>query len=89
MANHKSAEKRARQTVRRNVVNTHRMSKVKTTEKKLRAAIALKDVQKSDLLLREFSSQIRKAVKNGIIHLSQAARKTSRLATQIAQIPRG
>lgn len=82
MANHKSAAKRARQTVRKTAVNNARKSTVKTHEKNLIKAIIAKDVKALPELLKKFTSQVMKAAKTGVIKKETAARKISRLSTR-------
>ena len=86
MANHKSAAKRARQSVRRNAVNSKTMGEVRTFEKKLRSAIGKKDKTESQKLLITFKSKIGKAAQKGRVHLKTAARKISRLSRQVSSI---
>ena len=75
MANHKSAKKRARQTLKRTFVNKARLTRARSAIQALRSAIA-----KGDQAL--MSTQLRKV--QGLLartHLSSQsiARKTSRL----------
>lgn len=84
MANHKSAAKRARQTVRKTAVNNARKSTVKTAEKSLMKAIQTKDISALPELLKKFTSQVMKAAKSGIIKKETASRKVSRLSARIS-----
>ena len=86
MANHKSAEKRARQSVRRSAVNTGRKSRVKTIEKKLLGALGLKDLTKAKELYKTFVSFLDRAAKTSVVSKNHANRKKSRLATKISQL---
>lgn len=86
MANHKSSEKRARQTTRKNAVNAQTMGEVRTFEKKLRSAITSKDKETSQKLLVNFSSKVAKAAQKGRLHVKTASRKISRLAKAVAGI---
>ena len=86
MANHKSAEKRARQATRRNAVNTKTLGEVRTFEKKLRAAIGKKDKGESQKLLIAFSSKVDKAAQKGRLAKETASRKVSRLSKLIASL---
>ncbi len=83
MATHKSAEKRARQSIRRTKVNTKTIGSVRTTEKKIRTALANNDAKSAKELLREFSRNIQKATSKGRVHGNTASRKISRLASRI------
>ena len=83
MPNHKSAEKRVRQTVKRNAINTSNKSRLRTQIKKLRAALASGDKQLSQDLLTPTISTIDKAVNKGILHRNTAARYKSRLTSHV------
>ena len=86
MANHKSALKRVRQTVKRNEQNRSNRSKLRTQIKKLRGAVAGADKTASGELLTPTISLIDKAVNKGIIHRNTAARYKSRLSKHVAEI---
>ncbi len=86
MANHKSAEKRARVSIRRNTINSRTLSAVRSVEKKLRKAIAGKDKKGSAEIMVEFSSTIDKAAQKGRLPARTAARKISRLSKAVAAI---
>lgn len=86
MANHKSAKKRARQTIKRAAHNRSIKGTVRTWEKKLRAAIASKDTSAAQTLLRAFTKKTDKASQKGIIHANAASRKISRLSKQVSQL---
>ena len=82
MANHKSAAKRARQSVKRKNHNLGIKSATRTIEKRLRLAISDKKVDDAKKLLVDFSSSIDKATQKGIYHANKAARSVSRLSKQ-------
>jgi small subunit ribosomal protein S20 len=83
MPNHKSAEKRVRQTEKRNAVNTSNKSRLRTQIKKLRVALAAGDKAQSVELLNPTISTIDKAVNKGILHKNTAARYKSRLTSHV------
>ena len=83
MANHKSAEKRVRQNAKRNEINRSNRSKLRTSIKKLRTAVAGSDRTASTELLYPTVSLIDKAVNKGIIHKNTAARYKSRLTKHV------
>ena len=83
MANHKSAEKRMRQNAKRNEINRSNRSKLRTSIKKLRAAVATSDKAASTELLFPTVSLIDKAVNKGLIHRNTAARYKSRLTKHV------
>ena len=83
MANHKSAEKRARQTERRTAVNRARTSRIKTFVKKVETAIASGDKSAAAEALRSAQPEIQRGVTKGVVHKNTAARKLSRLSARI------
>src|SRR5262245_6684630 len=86
LATHKSAEKRARQSERRNATNRKRRSQVRTAEQKIRALISSKDKKAAEAMLAAFMSAVQKAAKTGVIHSRAAARRIARVATQISAL---
>ncbi|MGB7203306.1 MAG: 30S ribosomal protein S20 [Pyrinomonadaceae bacterium] len=86
MANHKSAEKRVRQNTKRNEINRSNRSALRTSIKKLRAAVAGLDKKASTELLTPTISLIDKAVNKGILHKNTAARHKSRLTKHVAEL---
>ena len=86
MANHKSAEKRVRQNAKRNEINRSNRSKLRTSIKKLRGAIAGHDKKDSAELLNPTVSLIDKAVNKGLIHKNTAARYKSRLTKHVSEL---
>ncbi|HEX4947674.1 MAG TPA: 30S ribosomal protein S20 [Blastocatellia bacterium] len=83
MPNHVSAEKRDRQTTKRNAVNTANRSKLRSAVKKLRAAIASKNASSAQELLPATISALDKAIQKGVIHRNTAARYKSRLTSHV------
>lgn len=83
MPNHKSAEKRVRQTEKRNAINTSNRSRLRTQIKKLRAALASGDKAQTQELLSPTIATIDKAVNKGILHKNTAARYKSRLTIHV------
>ena len=85
MANHKSAEKRHRQSKIRNARNTHIRSTMRSYVKKLRLAIAEGDVETAKILLEKTVPYIDKAATKGVIHKATASRKIGRLSKLVSQ----
>jgi len=83
VANHKSSEKRAKQDIKKNLANKVNESKGKTAIKKVRDAITAGDKKGAAELLKSAQAELRKLAKTGVIKLNAAARKTSRLASQV------
>jgi small subunit ribosomal protein S20 len=79
VANHKSAEKRARQRTKRNLRNKKVLGTLRTSLKKARTAV---DGKGKDAVsqVATASSLIDKAVTKNVMHKKTAARLISRLA---------
>ncbi len=85
MANHKSAEKRARQ----NEIKRVRNKSVRTRVKNVVKAVRLSAENKSEEITAELNgakSSIDKAAKKGVIHRKTAARKISRLSKLVNSV---
>jgi len=83
MANHKSAEKRARQTERRTAANNARRSRVRTSIKKVQEAIAAGDKKAAAEALRAAQPEIQRGSDSRVLTRNAAARRISRLAHRI------
>ena len=86
LANHKSAAKRARKTLRKTTINSRTKMTVRTFEKKLRAAISKKDGKEAQELLISYTSKIAKAAQKGVIKSKAASRKIARLSKSVHQL---
>jgi len=85
MPNHKSAEKRVRQSERRRLINRSNRTRLRTAVKNLRTALS-KDAGKGAAeLLPKTVSEIDKAVQKGVLHRNAAARHKSRLTRRVTQ----
>jgi len=82
MAHHKSAKKRARQSLQRRARNRHALSTVRTAIKSARAAVADGPTEATTTAMRDAERTIRKAASKGVISKKQASRRISRLAKQ-------
>ncbi|TAJ25974.1 MAG: 30S ribosomal protein S20 [Reyranella sp.] len=83
MANHKSAEKRARQTKRRTTVNAARRSRVRGSIKSVEEAIKSGDKKAAQAALRAAQPEIQRGAGKRIVAPNAAARRVSRLAARI------
>ena len=83
MANHKSAEKRARQTERRTAVNTARRSRVRGSIKKVEEAIKSGDKQAATGALRTAQPEIQRGATKGVLTKNGAARRVSRVGMRV------
>ena len=82
MPNHKSAEKRVRQSEKRRAINRSHRTKVRTYIKKLRSALETGSAQDVQKILPETISVIDKSVQKGVLHANAAARYKSRLTVR-------
>jgi len=82
MPNHKSAEKRMRQSERRRDINKGNRTRVRGQIKKLRAALTAGE-KNLGALLPETVSVIDRAVQKGVLHKNAAARHKARLTTSV------
>ena len=82
MPNHKSAEKRMRQSERRRLINRSSRTKLRTSIKNLRSALKGSDAKQFGTLLPQTVSEIDKAVQKGVLHRNAAARQKSRLTVR-------
>jgi small subunit ribosomal protein S20 len=80
LANTHSAEKRHRQSLKRNARNTAVKSEVKTAIKKAREAISSGDAVKAKDALKAATSLLNKAASKGVLHVRNAQRRVARLS---------
>ena len=83
MANIKSAKKRILVTEKKAARNKSIKSAVKTSIKKVEAAIIANDKAAAEAALKAAISEISKAASKGVYHKNTAARKVSRLTTAV------
>jgi small subunit ribosomal protein S20 len=83
MANHYSALKRARQTVKRSAQNRANRSRLRTALRQLRETLAKGDKQAAEQTFRQTVSVLDKAIQKGILHENTAARYKSRLSARL------
>lgn len=83
MANHKSAEKRIRQTERRTEVNRARRSRIRTSVKDVELAIASGNAETAKAALKAAQPELMRGVSKGVVAKNTAARKISRLAARV------
>ncbi len=84
MANIKSVEKRARQSLKLHDRNASVISSLKTARKKALKAVAGGDAKEAVAAAGAFISGADKAAKRGIIHKNAANRRKSRMAKVLA-----
>lgn len=79
MANHKSAEKRIRQTIKRTERNRYYRTRMKNIIRAVREAVSAKDLTKAQESLKIANRELHKFVSKGILKKNTASRKVSRL----------
>jgi len=83
MANHKSANKRYKQAIKRNEVNKSLLSKIKNNINIFHSLVSSKKVDEIQKSLSSVNSALAKAVKKGLIKKEFASRKLSSLSSTI------
>ncbi|MBJ7418378.1 MAG: 30S ribosomal protein S20 [Niveispirillum sp.] len=83
MANHKSAEKRIRQTATRTEVNRARVSRIRTFLKKVETAISSGNKVAAGEAFKEAQPELMRGVSKGVLHANTVSRKLSRLSSRI------
>lgn len=86
MANHKSAEKRIRQTEKRTERNRYYRTRIKNIIKAVREAVTANDVAKAQESLKIANKELHKFVSKGIIKKNTASRRVSRLNASVKKI---
>ncbi|MGP1283557.1 MAG: 30S ribosomal protein S20 [Parasphingopyxis sp.] len=86
MANTPQAKKRIRRNNRRSVVNTNRVSRIRTFIKQVESAVEAGDKQQATQALQAMQPELARGVSKGIFHKNTAARKLSRLSKRIAAL---
>lgn len=83
MAQHQSAKKRIRQTVRRTAANRTRMSRIRTHIKNVELAIASGDKKAAEEAFRTAMPEMQRGVGRGVLRRNTVSRKLSRLSARI------
>ena len=86
MANHKSAKKRSRQTLKRNRINTQVFSKIRTSLNNFNDLLLEKNKAELDKTLSLINSSLAKALKKGLLKKEFVSRKLSSLSQKIKNI---
>ena len=86
MANIKSAEKRARQTIKRRAHNMAARSKLRTAIKSVTAAVAAGNKEEAAANLKAAGPIIDSAVNKGLIHRNKASRHKSHLNARVKEM---
>ena len=86
MANHKSAEKRIRQTLKRTERNKYYRTRIKNLSRALNEAVDSSDITKAQEALKIANKNIHSFVSKGILSKNTAARKISRLNAKVKKL---
>ena len=86
MANHKSAKKRARQTLKKNRINSQAFSKIRTNLNSFNNLLLEKNKAELDKSLSSINSSLAKALKKGLVKKEFVSRKLSSLSQKIKNI---
>lgn len=86
MANTPQARKRIRRNESRSLVNTNRMSRIRTFVKKVELAIAGGDKTAAAEALKAAQPELARGVARGVLHKNTASRKMSRLTKRVAAL---
>jgi small subunit ribosomal protein S20 len=86
MANTPQAKKRIRRNERRKIVNTNRVSRIRTFIKKVEAAIESGDQAVANEALKAMQPELARGVARGVVHKNVAARKLSRLNKRVVAL---
>jgi small subunit ribosomal protein S20 len=82
-----SAEKRARQSVKRNLHNRNIESGVKTVIKKVETAVTSGNRDDAGKALLQAIRALNKAASKGVVHRNTASRNISRLTKKVNAVP--
>lgn len=83
MANHKSALKRHKQSLKRAARNRAMRTRIKNVVKAVRVALQQQDQEQAAAALVTANIVLDKAASKGVIHWKTAARKVSRLSKAV------
>ena len=86
MANHKSAKKRSRQTLKKNRINSQAFSKIRTNLNNFNDLLLEKNKSELDKTLSLINSSLAKALKKGLVKKEFVSRKLSSLSQKIKNI---
>lgn len=86
MANHASAKKRARQTIKRTARNKNIRTNVRTYVKRVREAVEAEDKATAQDALLVAVGKIDSAVQKGVFHRKTGSRYISRLTSQVNEL---
>jgi len=83
MANTSSAKKAARVSARKAVVNKNRVSKIRTSVRKVEEAIVAGGKSAAEAALKAATTEVMRGASKGVLHKNAASRKVSRLTHRV------
>jgi small subunit ribosomal protein S20 len=83
MANTKSAKKATRVSARRTTVNKNRVSRVRSSLRKVEEAISAGDQAAAVIAMKQAEPELMRGAQKGVFHKNTASRKVSRLTSRI------
>lgn len=86
MANTLQSRKRIRRNDKRAVINTARMSRIRSLVKQVDAAVEEGNKDAAHAALKAAQPQLARGVAKGLFHKNTAARKMSRLSKRVAAL---
>ena len=86
MANHKSAEKRHRQSLKRNVRNSSIRSRMRTAIKKVKEAVSSGNKDEAAAMLKAAQKVIDRTSGYGVIHKKTGSRYVSNLSALVKKM---
>jgi len=86
MANHKSAKKRIKQTIKRTERNRFYRTRIKNITKAVREAVEAGDLTKAQEAFKVANKKLHSFVSKGILKKNTAARKVSRLNKLVKEL---
>ena len=83
MANTKSAKKATRVSARRATINKNRVSRVRSSLRKVEEAISAGDQAAAVVAMKQAEPELMRGAQKGVLHKNTASRKVSRLTSRI------
>ncbi len=83
MANTSSAKKATRSAARKAVVNKNRISKMRTSVRKVEEAIVGGKQADAEAALKAATTEVMRGASKGVMHKNAASRKVSRLTLRV------
>ena len=83
MANTSSAKKANRASARRATVNKNRISKMRSSVRKVEEAIVVGKKVDAETALKSATTEVMRGAQKGVVHKNAASRKVSRLTLRV------